>query len=250
MSHLAAIRAGASGQAVRLRADIVARVFVGALLLFAAMTAALLTGAGQAFDEAVRDVAQAMGAEPVSLLAADAFDDLADPPLVTVLAVATGLVLIGLRWWPALVVLVIGLGVSGWAGAELKEVFDRPRPVGSVYQADTAAFPSGHARFSFFWTWLALTIAVYAPLERRARRSLIAVGLTLTAIGGLARVYIYAHWLTDVIAGWAFSAMTFSGATLLVMALAALAGQRGETAHSTRPVAGRRPEADAASSRS
>ena len=72
--------------------------------------------------------------------------------------------------------------------------------------APGSSFPSGHAAYSTFYVWLAVTV-VDAPAARDgARAPLIAAGIALTALIGLTRVYLGVHYLSDVNAGWALGA--------------------------------------------
>lgn len=109
--------------------------------------------------------------------------------------------------------LTVGLAGGVVLSETTKGFFDRARPP-SVYQAvDTlnASFPSGHALLStVFYLTLAVMLAHALP-QRRLKFYVLAVGISIALIVGLTRVYLGAHWATDVLAGWslgAFWAMT------------------------------------------
>ncbi|MFF0814939.1 phosphatase PAP2 family protein [Rhodococcus sp. NPDC003318] len=101
-------------------------------------------------------------------------------------------------------VMVAGAMISGYLlMSGLKLVFARGRPPRPDRLVDeiTHSFPSGHAMMSAI-----LVCVVGAALVRvMGRRSAVLfVGLALwTLVIGLSRVYLAAHWLTDVMAGWA-----------------------------------------------
>lgn len=91
----------------------------------------------------------------------------------------------------------------------LKNVFRRERPH-TMYVADmfvrSFSFPSGHAfSATVFYGLLAYLAFTYLP---HTLNWLVAAGLiVLVAMIGLSRVYLGAHFPSDVIAGWAFGSL-------------------------------------------
>jgi membrane protein DedA with SNARE-associated domain/membrane-associated phospholipid phosphatase len=127
-------------------------------------------------------------------------------PLVTLTAVV---LIAGRRWSDFFVLLlstvtiVIGIDV-------LKDEVARPRPSGGLVGTDSLSFPSGHAAYSVFYTWIAITFA-YRIRPGMARSAMVVgAGITVTALVGLSRVYLGVHYLSDVTAGWAFGAFWFA----------------------------------------
>jgi len=90
----------------------------------------------------------------------------------------------------------------------LKEAFARPRPQLApdglfVY---TASFPSGHAMVSaVVYLTLGALIARLAP-RTRLKLYIMTVAVILTGLVGFSRIYLGAHWPSDVLAGWAVGA--------------------------------------------
>ncbi|MGW6695148.1 phosphatase PAP2 family protein [Rhodococcus sp. NPDC054953] len=100
-------------------------------------------------------------------------------------------------------VLVAGAMVSGFLlMSASKLVVGRARPPFPDRLVDelTDSFPSGHAMMS------AILVCVLGAVLVRTRGALGPLPATLlvlwTAGIGLSRVYLAAHWLTDVLAGW------------------------------------------------
>jgi undecaprenyl-diphosphatase len=85
----------------------------------------------------------------------------------------------------------------------LKSAFDRPRPdVPGAVRVFTESFPSAHAMVSAA-TWLMLAaILARAATDRRLKIYFVAVGVLLTLLIGVSRVYVGVHHATDVLAGW------------------------------------------------
>jgi len=97
-----------------------------------------------------------------------------------------------------------------WAGAvvfgmsvayAIKHLLQRPRPLVNFYDGiSTYAFPSGHATMSaVVYGFLAVLVARNLPASRRW----IAYGLATLLIGAISvsRIYLGAHWLSDVLGG-------------------------------------------------
>jgi undecaprenyl-diphosphatase len=90
----------------------------------------------------------------------------------------------------------------------LKEAFARPRPdlTPEGLLVYTASFPSGHAMVSaVVYLTLGALIARLAP-RRLLKLYVMTVALVLTGLVGFSRVYLGAHWPSDVLAGWAIGA--------------------------------------------
>ena len=99
----------------------------------------------------------------------------------------------------AALVCVAALGIET-INAVLKLGFHRPRPALSYVHLDTYSFPSGHAAGS------AGIFAVLLYLVARHRRTLIRLGcaaafVAIVAVIGFSRLYLEAHYLSDVLAG-------------------------------------------------
>jgi membrane-associated phospholipid phosphatase len=93
--------------------------------------------------------------------------------------------------------------VLTWISAELlivflKDWFHRGRPTGALVETVGYSFPSGHA-VAASATAVALVLALFPPGERRRRWELGAVAFSF--VMAFSRVYLSAHWFSDVVAG-------------------------------------------------
>lgn len=115
-------------------------------------------------------------------------------------------------------ILYTTLGIWALNAWLLKPLFGRARPVAAgelIGVADSFALPSGHAaNAAAVFTAIALVASV---IWWRAgqRRAIWGVAVTATLAVGVSRVWLAAHWPSDVLAGWLVGA----GWALLVAVL-------------------------------
>lgn len=139
-------------------------------------------------------------------------------PLVAISAVA----LAATRRWPEFWVLVLGTLIVFIGVNVLKDAVDRPRPGGGLVAASGSAFPSGHAAHAVFYTWAAVTLAVRVRPGMARATGLVALGIALTALVGLTRVYLQVHFLSDVSAGWALGVSGYALCAAIALVVAQL----------------------------
>lgn len=131
-----------------------------------------------------------------------------DDLLVFAVVLVAGLAVVAAtRAWRMAVLVAVALVVALATAEGLKAVIDRPRPgLDLLLWRDPvpgSAMPSTHAA----WGAAALTVvALAAPWPRWATRTAVALGGLFQIAVGAAMVYLGAHWLTDVLAGWALGA--------------------------------------------
>lgn len=130
--------------------------------------------------------------------------------LVYSLAAVCAAALAARRRWAELGVLVAGMAIVFAGVHELKDSIDRPRPPGGLVTTAGSAFPSGHAAYSTFYVWLAVTIVMRLRPGMARGALVVAAGIAIAAVVGLSRVYLGVHWMSDVNAGWALGAAAFA----------------------------------------
>ena len=141
-----------------------------------------------------------------------------------------------LGWMPLSIGLVLGVAVSLFllhrradalivalsllpmlAGYALKTVVDRPRPeyILEAAQSSGLSFPSGHSLYAVIFGGILIVLVgevIQPPLIRRWLQ----MGLALLILAvGLSRVYLGAHWPSDVIGGYLFGGVALMGLVML-----------------------------------
>jgi len=104
-----------------------------------------------------------------------------------------------------LTVVIIGGVVLSLA---MKALFDRPRPeyASQMTHVVSASFPSGHSMLSaVVYLTLSVLLARTAD-ELRYKIYFIGLGLVVTLLVGLSRIYLGVHYPSDVLAGWSAGA--------------------------------------------
>lgn len=109
--------------------------------------------------------------------------------------------------------------------AILKRTLDRARPGEKEAKIHGGprwgfSYPSGHSMASsaFYWT-VAVLVYLLVPVPIVAQISVVLCALVPIACG-ISRIYLGAHWLSDVIAGWTGGAICALAATALYAPLA------------------------------
>jgi undecaprenyl-diphosphatase len=102
------------------------------------------------------------------------------------------------------VLLVVGLAGGVALSEGLKAFFGRARPPEAYQAVETlnASFPSGHALLStVFYLSLGVMLTRAFP-RKRLKAFVLGTAVFIALLIGLTRVYLGAHWASDVIAGW------------------------------------------------
>jgi undecaprenyl-diphosphatase len=136
------------------------------------------------------------------------------------LAAVVGLaavLLVVVRRRPEALFVVVALVGSLALNDRLKSVYQRARPGFDWAEVPPeTGFPSGHAMTSFV-TYVALALVIWRVAGRRVGIVALVLAIVLAVGIGISRVYLGAHWLSDVIGGY------LAGALWLLFLLAASA---------------------------
>jgi membrane protein DedA with SNARE-associated domain len=134
---------------------------------------------------------------------------------VLIVVVSTSLLVAAYRRWTEVIVLVVGSCLIYAAVHIAKAAIDRPRPADPLVETSLSSFPSGHAAYATAY------IAVAVILMRRvgivANATLVTVAIVLAAAIGLSRIYLRAHYWSDVAAGWGIGCGIFAALAAIAL---------------------------------
>ena len=124
----------------------------------------------------------------------------------TVVLWASSVLLGGLllfRAWRTFGLALLALAATSLFVPLLKWTLHKPRPIDIYSGADAFSFPSGHAAFAAV-LWGLIAVIGARGLSRNVQTTVWAVAFTLSMLIGLSRIYLSAHWPSDVIGGLLF----------------------------------------------
>lgn len=234
----------------------------GVLGLSLTVSLLALAAVGWAFGAVVQDVVSGDDAARVDGPTMAFFARHREPWLTTVMKVLTTLggstllvpvlALAGLTWWARRrswrpLALLAGAYLGAVVLSRVVKVLThRPRPPLrlAVGHFGGLAFPSGHATQAVAaWGMLAALAAVESP--RWGRKVLVwTMAVAVAALVGVTRLYLGAHWLTDVLGGWALGAVWLTVVLVLARTVPSVrggsrAGQNVSRAGPDRPAPAR-----------
>jgi undecaprenyl-diphosphatase len=142
--------------------------------------------------------------------------DLGSLAVIAPLVLVLGGLLIWRRRALELAVLVSGL-VLTYVGVHItKAAIDRPRPAQPLDAITGSSYPSGHAAYAITYVVIAVIAARVLP-GFASRAALVFGGIVLAAVVGLTRVYLRAHYWSDVVGGWGLGAGVFGAVATLAL---------------------------------
>ncbi len=163
-----------------------------------------------AVDQAVYEELRAhREASPVVRSLFIGITELGDKYVLTGLTLAVAALLVWRRRWGLAPVFILIVLCGAMLNSRAKNIFDRPRPAlhdTSIHET-SYSFPSGHSMGSMVAYGALGYLAILAlPPRRRLRlAALAALSLLILAIG-FSRMYLAAHWFTDVLGGFTLGA--------------------------------------------
>lgn len=206
-------------------------------LLFVAMWIPASRDAIQRVDDTIYRATQTLRSPPLTFLAKTL--DLAGGVYVTTpIRILVAVWLAFRRRWAAFATWLLT-----WVGVEIavtvaKAVYARGRPPGSLVATSGASFPSGHAAATAA-TAVALVIVLLPAGRTRLRWEMYAMIIALAM--AVSRIYLNAHWTSDVFAGVLLGTMIAIGSAALVSEVRSVWWRRRSAARPAASDAGADP---------
>lgn len=112
------------------------------------------------------------------------------------------------RWRAAFHALALGILTAGGVFV-LKKIIQSPRPWGVFLNPETYSMPSGHAALTMT-VFMGIAFLFASSVRPKHRWPIYTTGIILSLLVGVSRLYLGAHWFTDVLAAWLLSASVLS----------------------------------------
>jgi membrane protein DedA with SNARE-associated domain/membrane-associated phospholipid phosphatase len=178
-------------------------IFIGAVALFTTIAEDVVAGTG--FIILDHHLAQWLHAHATPRFTALMFVVTAfgSVPIVAGVSLLVAALLIWHRDWDRLLTLALSVPGGSLVNVVMKEAFQRPRP--SLKEAfvhlTSYSFPSGHAMSSVLLYGLLAIFAIQSFEKWDWRVSSALAGIVMIALIGFSRLYLGAHYLSDVLGG-------------------------------------------------
>jgi membrane-associated phospholipid phosphatase len=126
---------------------------------------------------------------------------LIDYPFIIILSVALSVALLLFRKKKYFALFIISILIGYFLEYLLKIIIHRPRPLNSLVIQSTFSLPSAHATISIIF-FLMLLFSFIKDINSRFLKTIYAmICLSFPLIISFSRIYLGAHWLSDVLAG-------------------------------------------------
>ena len=152
--------------------------------------------------------------------------ELGSLPVAAAIVLGASILLASKRRWTEIVCLVIGLALVYAAVHITKGAIDRPRPAGSLIDTSLSSYPSGHAAYAT--AWIAVAVVLTRRLGLVASGTLVFVAIGIAAAVGLSRIYLRAHYWSDVAGGWGIGCGIFAALAVIALVVDYIRNNEGE----------------------
>jgi membrane-associated phospholipid phosphatase len=181
-------------------------------LLFLALAVPVFATAVQSVDDVVHRWAVSIEWGP-AVVAAKVLDFIGSGWVTWPVMVGVAGWLAWRRRWEAFFSWMVAMAASQLLIGPVKDLYMRSRPPTSLVETTSWSFPSGH---SVAGAAIAIALVIVLIPAGPRRRNLEMLAAAFAVLMALSRVYLRAHWLSDVAAGAALGAAVAIGAAALM----------------------------------
>ena len=205
-------------------ATLLALAAVGTYVFF--MLAALLGPQPTApLDAEAFDVLDALYTQPVGDVVR-VLTHVGSLPITAALVIATAVWAAGRGRAREGIALVVAHALTFACVHIFKDTEARARPAGQHSDTEGLAYPSGHSAYAV--AWVACAVVLARGGHRWATRfALVAIALGIAAVVAASRVYLRAHYLSDVIGGLALGTAIYSLVGVVALVIGAVRNTGG-----------------------
>jgi undecaprenyl-diphosphatase len=180
-------------------------------LLFVAMAIPPIRDAIQSMDDWIYDTTYAIKIAAITPIAY-LFNFIGGGIFAWPFRMAITAILVAKKRWEAVAAWLLALAMSEPFIWLLKNLYGRERPPEALVEATSGSFPSGH---SIGGAVMAVGLVVAFIPAGPERRNLEIVAAAFAFVMGGSRMYLGAHYFTDVVSGVAFGAAAAIGAAVI-----------------------------------
>jgi len=177
--------------------------------LFLLMASLVLSHATLSFDHTLSETVKQFHQPAVNAIVT-LLTKLNSPPALLILSLLLGIYLLYRHKHREFAIFLAGLWGTALLTTLVKSFVNRPRPLDRLVEIHSPSFPSWHASTS-----MALALLLWALLRPRYGKRAYWIFLWPLAIG-LSRIWLNAHWASDVLAGWGLGAFVAASIVLLL----------------------------------
>ncbi len=145
--------------------------------------------------------------------------NLADSITITIGGIILLIFFITQKKWRYSLILILSLSGGKILEVSIKYIIGRDRPTNAIIEATGYSFPSGHATIAVIFFLILIYYFKNHLTHRLLKYLLMTLGFLIILGVGFSRIYLGAHWFSDVIAGFALGIFWL---TLLILVLEAI----------------------------
>lgn len=132
--------------------------------------------------------------------------DIGTPMIAAIIVLATALLFWLFKLYREAAYIIL-TAISTLVDFIMKNIINRPRPTSNLVNVidnqASPSFPSGHVLFfTVFFGFLIITMLFNKKINAYLRTTVIAISAILIVLISFSRVYLGAHWVSDVIGGY------------------------------------------------